>query len=48
MGDFQKRVETATAVFKEWEKTDREAATNVLAQADRIKSRNVEIEDLTG
>ncbi len=27
---------------------DREAATNVLAQADRIKSRNVEIEDLTG
>ncbi len=27
VGDFNKRVETATAVFKEWEKTDREAAT---------------------
>ena len=27
VGDFQKRVETATAVFKEWEKTDRESAT---------------------
>lgn len=27
VGDFNKRVETATAVFKEWEKTDRNAAT---------------------
>jgi len=26
VGDFDKRVKTATAVFKEWEKTDREAA----------------------
>ncbi|HEY1119963.1 MAG TPA: hypothetical protein VGE67_00120, partial [Haloferula sp.] len=27
IGDFDKRLETATAVFKAWEKTDREAAT---------------------
>jgi len=27
---------------------DREAAANLLAQADRIKSRNIEIDDLTG
>ena len=27
VGDFNKRVEAATEVFKEWEKTDREAAT---------------------
>lgn len=27
VGDFNKKVATATAVFKEWEKTDRESAT---------------------
>jgi len=27
VGDFKKRVDTATVVFKEWEKTDKTAAT---------------------